>query len=523
MIAPRPRAAGALGIGHPRVRAQRLNDVLITGITAVVPAAVALTVTIALPHASLPLVLGVICGAVGVVALVTYGRLEVTVTLVVLYLALVDGPVKMLLSTREATAVIADILIVAVGAGALLRMNARREPLKLPPLSGWVLAWVLIVLVNAFNPKTQSVLAVLAGFRQQLQFVPFFFFGYVLMRSKRRFRQLFIIAGVAATASGLVAAYQTGLSPNQLASWGPGYQALIKPEHGSGRVYFSEGEGRVRPPGLGTEAGASGSIGRTALPMCLALVALTRRRKRLIAVILCLGSMLAVVVGLGRLPLISAGLGVIAFAGLAALAGRQVSRTISTLIAIVVLAIPAGALLVSSLRSGTFQRYESIGVNSETTFHKESAWSKVPEEVADSPLGFGLGNSGATAQAVGANQNLIEGHGLGSETQYNVLVKELGAPGLILWPLTAIYVSLLIVRRMRRIRDADIAIYLAGTVAAFIPLVIEGFSGFLGTSAPGGGAYFWFVIGVVAYWFVGPGRAQSRTAVTGSDASPEPA
>jgi hypothetical protein len=205
------------------------------------------------------------------------------------------------------------------------------------------------------------------------------------------------------------------------------------------------------------------------------------------------------------------------------LAGRKVSRTLGALIAVVVLAIPTGAIVVTSLRSGTFKRYESVGLNSETALHKESAWTKVPEEVAASPLGYGLGNSGATAQTVGANQNLLEGHGLGSETEYNVLVKELGAPGLILWPLIAISVSFLIVRRIRGVRDGDLAICLAGLCAAFIPLPLEGFSGFLGTSLPAGGAYFWFVIGVAAYWFAGPGRALSRQTVTRSDGSPAPA
>jgi hypothetical protein len=519
MTAIRPRPFGALALGHPHVREQRRADFLVTALTALIPAGLALTVTVAFPHASLLLVLGMIAGALGVVALVAYGRLEVTVTLVLLYLALLDGPVKMLIGSREATAAIPDVLIIAVSAGALLRMLARRQRLTLPPLSGWVIAWVLVVLVNAFNPKTQSVLAALAGFRQHLEFVPFFFFGYALIRSKRRFRQLFIIAGVAATASGVVGAYQTTLSPSQLASWGPGYQTLIHPEHGAGRVYFSEGETRVRPPGLGSEAGASGAIGRTALPMCLALVAITRRKKRWIAALLALGSMLAVVVGLGRLPLISAALGVLVFAGLATLAGRRVSRTLGTLIAIVVLAIPVGAIVVTSLRAGTFKRYESLGLTSETTEHKESAWSQVPEEVAASPLGYGLGNSGATAATVGANQNLLEGHGLGSETEYNVLVKELGLAGLILWPLIAIYVSLLVVRRIRGVRDGDLTICLAGTLAAFVPLPIEGFSGFLGTSLPGGGAYYWFAIGVVAYWFAGPGWTLARKA-TGSDGSP---
>jgi hypothetical protein len=227
-----------------------------------------------------------------------------------------------------------------------------------------------------------------------------------------------------------------------------------------------------------------------------------------------------VIVGLGRLQLVGAALGVFAFAGLATLTGRHFSRAIGTLLAVVVLAIPAGALVVSSLRSGTFKRYESLSVTSETTLHKEAAWSKIPKYVAASPLGFGLGNSGSVSSFGGsANTNLLEGHGLTSETEYNVLVKELGAPGLILWPLLSIYVSLLLVRRMRRIRDSELAICLAGALAAFIPLPIEGMSGFISGGAPSGG-YYWFAIGVVAYWLLGPGLAKSREIFARDDASP---
>jgi hypothetical protein len=150
--------------------------------------------------------------------------------------------------------------------------------------------------------------------------------------------------------------------------------------------------------------------------------------------------------------------------------------------------------------------------------HKESSWTKIPKIVEGSPLGYGLGNSGSVSNFGGsANNNLLEGHGLTSETQYNVLVKELGAPGLILWPLISIYVSILLVRRMRWIRDGELAICLAGALAAFIPLPIEGFSGFL-TGTADTGAYFWFAIGIVAYWLVGPGLARARAA--SSDAVP---
>ncbi len=41
---------------------------------------------------------------------------------------------------------------------------------------------------------------------------PFFFFGYVVMRSKKRFAGLFLILGVLALANGVVSTYQSRLS-----------------------------------------------------------------------------------------------------------------------------------------------------------------------------------------------------------------------------------------------------------------------------------------------------------------------
>src|SRR5262249_4029432 len=142
----------------------------------------------------------------------------------------------------------------------------------------------------------------------------------------------FLLIGVMATMNAVVAAYQTTLSPAQLASWGPGYAALVKPTGvGSGRVYFAEGEARVRPPGLGSDGGASGAIGKIALPMCLALLIVTRRRRWLPAM-LCVGSAIGVMVGLGRLPLIGALLGVAVFIALVATSGRRFSRAMISII-----------------------------------------------------------------------------------------------------------------------------------------------------------------------------------------------
>ncbi|HEY4451177.1 MAG TPA: hypothetical protein VGN13_06240 [Solirubrobacteraceae bacterium] len=519
-MSPRHGRSAAVAGAHPVVLDRRMRDSVRLGLSVLVPGLIALAVTVQLPSGDRAFVLGGIVAVIGIIALMVSSRLEVTVALLAIYLGMLDGPIKLLLGAHEATAAVPNLMILAVAVGAVMRMIVRKERARLPPLSSWVIAFVAVVAIEALNPKTAGVLKILGGFRQQLQFVPFFFFGFYLLRSKRRLRQLFLIAGVMALANGVVAAYQTGLTPTQLASWGPGYHNLIftgEEGVGSGRVFFSEGEARVRPPGLGSEAGFGGGVGHIALPFCLALLAVSRRRKW-VAALLCLGALVAVITSLGRSQVIGAGIGVVAFAGLAILAGRRVGKPLAALLAAVVLGAPAGVLVVNSLRSGTFKRYESIDLtSSSTTADKEGALSLIPKYLSAAPFGFGLGIVGPVSSVGGRQSELLEGHSVSSETQFNLVSDELGAPGLIIWTALSLYMVLVITRGMPKIRDGDLAILLAGFFAPFFALLFESTSGAFTDSAIAG-PYFWLSIGVAAYWFAGPGRQPIQTLTRGRSA-----
>ncbi len=524
MTAPRLGLPGGAGAVHPAVLSRRIRDLAILGLAGLIPATIALGITVALPHTSVLVVLAAIAAILAVVVLIVNSRLEVTVALLGIYLGLLDGPVKLGIGRSEATAAVHNALILAVCLGAILRLLVRREPIRLPPLSGWVLAFVGVVVLMAFNPKTHGVLHTLGGFRQQLQWVPFFFFGYVLVRSKRRLRQLFIIVGVIGLANGVVSSYQTALSPGQLASWGPGYRALVQPstvgkKGSSARTYTSEGEAKVRPPGLGSDSGFGGGVGVIALPCCLALLATWRSRRRWIPALLCLGALVAVATGLGRLQVVGAVLGVLAFAGLASLAGRKVSRALGAVLVIIVLAIPLGALFVSAVGGGTFKRYESIAPSqaaSTVPSHKSSAWENIPNFLSKAPLGVGLGTVGAAGGFGGRVTELVEGHTVSAETQYNVVADELGIPGLLVWVALTVFVIALVAAGMRGVGDGELAIMLAGAFAPFVALTLEGFSGpFIVSSASG--PYFWLAIGMAAYWFAGPGRQRRGAGVPAVD------
>ncbi len=513
MNASQPRL-GALRVGaHPAVVSRRVAELALLGGAGAIALALALGIAVAVPNPNFVLVLALALGAVGIVALAVNTRLEISVAVLALYLGMLDGPVK-LLSHNQAASAVRDVLIAAVVLGAIVRLLTRRERVALPPLSGWVIAFVALVVADAFNPNTLGTLKILGGFRQELEWVPFFFFGYVLMRSRARFRQLFVILGLIALANGAVSLYQTRLTPAQLASWGPGYSEL---EYGNGtlsaRKYLSEGVARVRPPALGSDAGFGGSVGVIALAGTVVLLATIRRRRRWFAALLCVGALVAIATSLARLSVLGSVISLLAFgllcAGAGAGAGRRVRRPLAALLTVAVVAVAIGVALVAFEGGGVFSRYISIApsnVGSTSTTYKAASLAQIPNDIANDPFGFGLATAGAASNFGGHTTVTLEGHGHSAETQYNYVTDELGLPGLLLWSALSLSVIWMVVSRLRRVGDAEIRIGLAGVFAAFIALILMGTNGPVMASAAAG-PFYWFAVGIAAYWLAGPGRA----------------
>ncbi len=511
------------GGGRPSASAQsrRVRHLLGTGLAGLLALALALGLTVSVPQPSFALTGALLVGVVCVFALAAISRLEVTVPILALYLGLLDGPVKLMTASKAASSV-RDILIAAVCVGALARLASRRERVRLPPLSGWVLAFVGLVLVEAFNPRTSGLLKVVGGFRQNLEWIPFFFFGYALMRSRERLRKLFLLLGILALANGVVSTYQTRLTPAQLSSWGPGYAQRIEGTYNgtsgtTARRYLSEGKALLRPPALGADSGFGGGVGVIALPCLLALLATGGRRRRWAPILLSLGALVAVATGLGRLQVIGAAIAVVAFLLLSLSAGERVLKPLGALLAVVAVALPLGFLFVSAEGSNVFSRYESIEPNNvvqTSTTYKEKSLALIPRYIAADPLGFGLATAGASSEFGGKSSELLEGHGVSSETQYNYVEDELGAPGLILWVALNVWVIALVLLCLPRIADADVRIDLAAVFAVFIAFALMGLRGSFMSSAAGG-PFFWFTVGIAAYWLAGPGRRLPAGAAPG--------
>ena len=191
------------------------------------------------------------------------------------------------------------------------------------------------------------------------------------------------------------------------------------------------------------------------------------------------------------------------------LAGLRVGRPLAGLVAIALLALGVGTVLVEADGSSVFARQEtltSVERAQETGgAGKERSLSQIPSDLLHAPFGLGLGTAGS-ASGFGGHQRLeIEGQKVEGGSAYSLLVKELGLPGLLLWLGLSASTIALAVPRLRRVRDVELRTYLVGVLTGFIALACEGLSA--PTLAVTIGAFLWFVPGVIAYWFAGPGRA----------------
>ncbi len=429
-------------------------------------------------------------------------EMERPLAALLLYLGLLDGYLK--LKTNSSIITLGrDALLYAVATGILARAALRREHLRLPPLSGWALAFVAIVLVQVANPQNIGFQHTAGALRPHLEFVPLFFFGYAVLQSAHRLQVFLMLLLVVASANGIVGLVQSNLSPSQLASWGPGYRDRINGggtgvNKVSGRVFGTnqKGKTRTRPFGLGADSGAGAGWGMLALGGALALVTLAARQPvGRVALLLCAGPPLAIITGQARSVLIASIVALIAYAGFATTARRLIPTIAGILLSVVVIA-GVVSYVASVSGSGIFDRYASISPSKFQGTLKEDrgkSLDRIPKFVVQYPLGNGLGFVGPAAGFAGGG-----GQGSDGETEPTFLLSELGLPGLFVvlgFQLRLLWLGATRIRRLEGEERVYVAALLAGLVGMFTI--------WLSTATTANSPYspfFWFVGGALAYW-----------------------
>lgn len=436
-------------------------------------------------------------------------RYEITLAVLLLYLGLLDGLVKLTSGSNLAT-LGRDVLLYAIVLGAIVRIILRRTPLRLPPLTGLVLAWVAVCLMQVANPADASVVHAVASLRQHLEFVPLFFFGYFVLQSKRRLIGLLLLLLLVAAANGIVSLIQSGMSPAQMSSWGPGYAGLA---HGTGtevaRVFVdAAGQARVRPPGLGGEDGFGGLIALMALPGAIALLSSVRRSVKLGWVLI--PATMLTIVGIAtsqtRLDVVGAVVALVACLALTIASPRGLMALLLTIIIAL-----AGYFIVSAFVSSSPNRYSDIApskVLGTAASARQGTLALIPTYIARYPLGSGIGSVGpAATSTIGGTAPV---RALNGESEFTFLLVEAGVPGL----LVMLAVTIAAIRAglgLRRVADPALQRCLMAVAAVLISLLATWLFTPITSDSPGS-PFIWASVGCLAYWYeeLRAGRLRTR-------------
>ena len=426
-------------------------------------------------------------------------RYEYSLAVLALYLGLLDGFLKLKLD-NQAAVLGRDVLFYAIVAGALARFAVSGRRVSWPPMSGWLLALLVVVLVQLWNPGNGSWAHSVSALRPHLEWLPLFFFGYVAMRSNRRLRGFLAVLLVVGAVNGAVSLVQYNLTADQFAAWGPGYAAKVTGEGGSvSPRTFSDAEGnsRIRPFGLGSDIPFGGICGLIGLSAGIGLIAASRPQAILVVAPLLAMNVVAIVTSQSRTVIVSAAVLLIGFALLTTVSRQRATRIIAMAVGLAVV-VTIGLALINS--SKTTNRYANIAPDRAVgTVIKErrGTYSDLPRLLAHFPFGAGIGTVGPAAAEFGGPGN----KGLSGESQFNFLLLEVGIPGLIVFTLFQLRVVGLALRRLRRVEDPQSRLLLAACAAPLIGFVANWITGVTTVSTPNS-PYFYFIAGVLAWWLI---------------------
>ena len=426
----------------------------------------------------------------------TSSRLEVTLAAIALYLGLLDGYAKLSTGGNVAAAG-RDVLLYAIVAGALIRLAIRNEPVRLPPLSGHVLFFVAIVVLAGLNPATPGIKGWLGGMKQDVEFVPLFFLSYAAMRSQSRIRGLLILLIVITVANAIVALVQFNLTPQELASWGPGYAERVLGTGafaGAGRTFAAGLSVHVRPFGLGSDLGDAGQIAWLGGTAALALVlAHGSGRLKIVAVLGLAASVLAIVTAQSRGVVLVSIFALLCYA-LLATTSRQLARSVGTLL--------VGGLVIflvisvfTSRSGGDPLRLDSLApsrVGQTVISQRGNFLASLPSLALHYPFGVGLGRVGPASGFSNAKSTI------NAENEFTFLINEVGTVGLVIFLSLWLRVIVRGVRIVKLVSDPAARAYAAALVSGLLALALAWFYSSPSAAVPTA-PYFWAVAGVFAY------------------------
>lgn len=443
---------------------------------------------------------------------ITFDRLAFVGLLVAfLYVMLLDGFVRLRTGGNSVT------ILRDVAPGALLvflaaHVAVKRRRWPRVPMQTLVLLWAAVAAVQVANPDALGIGRAALALRPHLEFVTLFFVAAVTLTTRRRLETFLLVLAFGAAANGAVSMYQSTLTPEQLGTWGAGYNRLVT-QTASRTFENSKGVQTLRPPALGGDTGFGGVLGMLALPGALAILISGRGLRRIFAGVTIPFAVLGVLTSQTRATVVTAAIAVLAFSLLVNI-GRG-GRMLVPLGFIALLAVLVGNELLSG--NVDLERYSTITPTAVAgTFAKErgGALGVIPKYAGRYPFGAGIGSAGpGTTVHASANEGKVTG-----ENEFAYLIVETGVPGLIV--MLMLFGSTLR-RGLRLIKRAtgEMHMLLCAGVASLIGAWALWLAGPM-TAGPPASPFFWAIAGCFAALAV---RTRRRSPAPPPSAGPVPA
>lgn len=392
------------------------------------------------------------------------------------YALLLDGFLR--LSLDRDLRIVRDIFPAVLIALLIADVAVRGRRLPRLPMLAAVAAFTTIIIAQVFHPAEVSLTKGIQATRPHLEYVVLFIVAAIVLKDNRRLEHLLLLIACCGAINGAVGLTQSQLAPEQLASWGPGYETLVLDANANSvgraaRVFTDDaGTVRIRPPALGSDAGFGSTVGLIALPAALALILLLHGPRRYLA--------------MACVPLIVAGIAT------SQIRAGVVGAVFATLVFLLLISLRRGggqALLVlagvAAAAAFTFSiavkgeintdRYQNIAPGELTsTFGSDrgGSYKFTPGYLVAYPLGAGVGTAGPGG-SIGASRTV----GKNAENGINFLLLEAGIPGMLAMfgmYAAALFYGLRLTRPRAPRRDTILIGALVGPIASMALLFSSG-------------------------------------------------
>jgi hypothetical protein len=413
---------------------------------------------------SLKFAFAILVGGVTLLWFLTTERISTAFLILILYLGVAEGYLKLMSSGSLFYVAYAtrSILTVAIIINLLVKAYNRKlndigYRLSWPPFSLLIAFYLVWCIISIFHPEGINLINSVAGVRPHIEFVPFYFIGFIVCQKEPQwFIKLLIVLVLIGVLNSVAAIHQYKVGPDHLPQvWGAGYEKLVHGIHDSqyemqtvrdqttysSRIYYDNNYNpQLRPPGLGSDHTFPAMVAQISIFAILVLLFyyLKTRNYWLLGFLMMSDFLLfaGIIVSASRsyLLLTIVGLSVgLLFYTREILSGQKLKIIVLIIIAATVLG--GNYAIKSYLSESVYDRFQNISTPEKlyTRLEEEkfSNWDFTRKYIFESPLGRGLGKVGPGAAFFARPDDILSfGNG---ETEVNYFLSELGVVGLLLF------------------------------------------------------------------------------------------